>query len=215
RVLQHLEQFWAEPRQYDELNGLNRQKALAAEPHVGPAPANANDNGPEEITSALRVATCIDPEAEVTLAAREILRHARRGGRYRQVAVLVRRLQDYHHAFQRVFARYEIPFFLDRREPVSHHPLAELTRSALRTVAFQWRREDWFAALKTGLVPAEEAELDELENEALAHGWKGAVWQTPLQIKEQPRSPADAQRLEQLEQRLERLRQRIVPPFQK
>src|SRR5205807_3977372 len=208
RVLQHLEQFWAEPRQYDELNGLNRQKALAAEPHVGPAPANANDNGPEEITSALRVATCIDPEAEVTLAAREILRHARRGGRYRQVAVLVRRLQDYHHAFQRVFARYEIPFFLDRREPVSHHPLAELTRSALRTVAFQWRGEDWFAALKTGLVPAEDKEIDELETEALARGWKGSAWHAPLQLALEAGAPTE--REQEWQQRLERLRQRIV-----
>ena len=50
----------------------------------------------------------------------------------------------------RVFRRYGIPFFLDRRESVAHHPLAELTRSALRTVAFDWLHDDWFAALKAG-----------------------------------------------------------------
>ena len=45
------------------------------------------------------------------------------------------------------------PFFLDRREAVAHHPLAELTRNALRTVAFDWRHDDWFAALKAGFSP--------------------------------------------------------------
>src|SRR5205814_1522704 len=128
----------------------------------------------------IRLATCIDPEAEATFAAREILRHVRAGGRYRDAAVLVRKLEGYHEPLQRIFSRYEIPFFLDRRESVAHHPLAELTRSAVRTVAFQWLGDDWLAALKTGLAPAEDKEIDELENEALARGWKGTVWHEPL-----------------------------------
>ena len=63
-----------------------------------------------------------------TFAAREILRHVRAGGRFRDVAVLARQLEPYQDVFRRVFTRYEIPFFLDRREPIAHHPLAELTR---------------------------------------------------------------------------------------
>ena len=64
-------------------------------------------------------------------------------------------LDDYAATLRRVFARYEIPCFLDRREPMTHHPLAELTRYALRTAAFNWRQPDWFGALKTdrGLLP--------------------------------------------------------------
>jgi ATP-dependent helicase/nuclease subunit B len=151
------------------------------------------------------VAACANPEAEVILAAREIRRHVRHGGRYREATVLVRRLEGYHERFQRIFARYDIPFFLDRRESVSHHPLAELTRSALRTVAFQWRRDDWFAALKTGLVPADEADIDRLENEALARGWQGSVWQTPIFIANQP----------ELNAWLEAMLPRILPPFQR
>src|SRR6185436_4913961 len=104
------------------------------------------------------------------------LRFVRAGGRYREATVLVRKLEGYQWAVQRVFSRYEIPFFLDRRESVSHHPLAELTRSALRTVQSGWRREDWFAALKTGLVPASDEQIDRLETEALARGWSGSVW---------------------------------------
>jgi ATP-dependent helicase/nuclease subunit B len=178
-VLHHLEAHWADSQ---------------------PSPAPANVLGKN-----LRVANCANPEAEATLAAREILRFVRAGGRYREVTVLARSLLPYHEILVTVFNRYEIPFFLDRRESVSHHPLAELTRNALRTVAYSWAHEDWFAALKTGLVPADEGEIDRLENEALARGWKGKAWQQPLSVPDYP----------ELEHSLEKLRLKILPPFNK
>ena len=102
------------------------------------------------------------------------------------------------------FRRYEIPFFLDRRESVAHHPLAELTRSALRTVAFDWPHDDWFAALKAGFSPVDETEIDRLENAALEFGWRGKKWREPIQIADDPG----------LAKSLERLRQKILPPFE-
>ncbi len=188
-ILAHLERFWAD-----------------AQPRVSEADFPAD---------ALRVATCVDPDAEAILAAREILAYIRAGGRYRDISVLVRQLDAYHQSLQGVFTRYEIPFFLDRRESVSHHPLAELTRSALRTVAYQWKHEDWFAALKTGLVCVHEREIDQLENEALARGWKGAVWHQPINIKDATGSENETKRLRSLEVALERIRGEIVPPFQR
>jgi ATP-dependent helicase/nuclease subunit B len=185
RQLQHLEQFWAEPRPFAE----------NAEP---------NRDATRDLENSVRVITCQHPEAEATAAAREILRHVHNGGRYRDVTVLARRLDAYSGPLQRVFTRYGIPCFLDRRESVSHHPLAELTRSALRTVAFQWARDDWFAALKTGLAPASDEDIDALENEALARGWKGDIWQTPIHIPNEP----------ELSTWAEKLRKKIVLPFQ-
>jgi ATP-dependent helicase/nuclease subunit B len=194
-ILQRLEAEWPKP---EKLTTAARLK-----------------QAPELLARSVRVATCINAEAEATLAAREILRHVRNGGRYRDVTILVRKLESYHQTLQRIFSRYEIPYFLDRRELVSHHPLAELTRNALRTVAFHWQRDDWFAALKTGLLGADDKEIDELENEALARGWKGAAWHEPVRIKDVPRSDEERQRLAQLENRLEQLRMQLMPAFQK
>jgi ATP-dependent helicase/nuclease subunit B len=87
---------------------------------------------------------------------------------------------------------------------MAHHPLAELTRSALRTVTFDWPHDDWFAALKAGFSPVDEAEIDRLENEALARGWHGAKWREPVPIADNP----------ELEKFLERLREKILPPFE-
>ena len=153
---------------------------------------------PIESDCAVKIFQCANPEAEAALAAEEILRHVREGGRFREAAVLVRRLENYHDALRRVFTRHEIPFFLDRREPVAHHPLAELTRYAMRAITFGWRIDDWFGALKCGLVKAEEAALDDLEIEAIARGWRGEMWMRAM--------PPEGERFEPL-------RKVVVAPF--
>jgi ATP-dependent helicase/nuclease subunit B len=188
----------------------NQPTRFSANPglaHLESSWANKSPTAPSAIlnspSSSLRWCSCANPEAEATLAAREIRRFVRTGGRYREAAVLVRSLDGYADTLRRVFARYDIPIFLDRRESVAHHPLAELTRYALRTVAFSWRRADWFGALKTGLVPANERDIDWLENSALENGWEGSQWQKPLSVPNDTASSDQA----------ERLRQKLVPPF--
>lgn len=176
--LRHLERFWAVPAPFQ-----------GGEPIAGSSGAAGGKD--------IRIVRCANPEAEGTFAAREVLRFVRRGNRFRDAAVLVRSLDLYHYPLRRIFARYGIPMFLDRREAVSHHPLAELTRQALRTVAYGWRHDDWFAALKTGLAPAADGEIDRLENQALASGWEGATWWQPLEGAGM----------------LERLRAKLVEPF--
>jgi ATP-dependent helicase/nuclease subunit B len=147
--------------------------------------------------SAVSLSACANPEAEAAFAAREVLRFVRAGNRFRDCAVLVRQLDGYNKPLARIFRRYGIPFFLDRRESVAHHPLAELTRNALRTVAFDWQVDDWFAALKSGFSPVIETEIDRLENAALEFGWRGKKWREPL--------PDESS---------ERLRNIIFPPFE-
>ena len=164
-VLRHLEENWARPAPF---------------PDDETAAACANLDGSNGAQGSLRAAVCANPEGEAVLAAREILQFVHAGGRYREMAVLLRTLEGYHDVLRRVFSRYGIPFFLDRREPSAHHPLAELTRNALRVAAFDWRHEDWFSALKTGLVSGDEEAIDRLENEALARGWKGETWIQPF-----------------------------------
>ena len=187
-VLGHLERGWAGGRVYEA-----GQTGL-----TGPT-------SPTSPTDALALYRCANPEAEAVLAAREILGHVRGGGRWRDCAVLVRQLRGYDRVLRRVFTRYEIPFFLDQREPVAHHPMAELTRFALRVAAFGWRREDWFGALKTGLTGVGDQEIDWLENLALEHGWEGETWRQPLRIAGQDGSAA----------RAEALRLRLVPAFER
>ena len=151
-----------------------------------------------EAGAPIRLIACANPEAEAAFAAREVLKFVRAGNRFHDCAVLVRQLDGYHQPLARIFRRYGIPFFLDRRESVAHHPLAELTRNALRTVVFDWQNDDWFAALKAGFSPVAEEKIDELENQALEFGWRGKKWREPLP-----------------DENCERLREIIFPPFEK
>ena len=159
----------------------------------------AADGEIADLSSQISVTACANPEAEAVFAARALLRFVRHdpARRFRDCAVLVRRLEPYQKALVRVFRRYEIPFFLDQRENVTHHPLAELTRGALRTVAGDWAHDDWFAALKAGFTPVPETDIDRLENLALEFGWRGKKWREALP-----------------DEHAERLRQRIIPPFE-
>jgi ATP-dependent helicase/nuclease subunit B len=127
------------------------------------------------------VAACPDPEAEAILAAREVRRFVRAepGRRYRDCAVLLRSLEKHHNALRRVFTRFRIPFFLDRREEAAHHPLAEVTRLAMRLAARDWQNDDWLGLLKTGLLPVPENPVDRLENSAREHGIEGRDWCKP------------------------------------
>jgi ATP-dependent helicase/nuclease subunit B len=153
-----------------------------------------------QLPSAISLTACANAEVEAVFATREILKFVRQKNpknRFRDCAVLVRDLEKYHKPLAREFRRYGIPFFLDRRESVAHHPLAELTRSALRTIIFDWRQNDLFAALKAGFCPAEETEIDRLENAALEFGWRGKKWLAPLP-----------------DENFERLRQKILPPLE-
>jgi ATP-dependent helicase/nuclease subunit B len=161
---------------------------------------NQTPRPPEKLktqNSKLKIVSCANPGAEAVFAAHEILKFVRAGNRFRDCAVIVRNLDSYHQPLARVFSRFEIPFFLDRRESVAHHPLAELTRSALRTAAFEWQPTDLFAALKAGFCSADENEIDRLENAALEFGWHGQKWSGPLP-----------------DEFSERLRKKILPPLE-
>ena len=179
-------------------NRFAENSALARLEKNWPSPIFPN-SGLRTPNSAISIVACQNPDAEAVFAAREILKFVRDGARFRDCAVLVRNLDSHHKPLARVFRRYGVPFFLDRRESVAHHPLAELTRSALRAIAFDWRHDDWFAALKAGFSSVEETEIDRLENAALEFGWRGKKWREPL--------PTD-------DSSLERLRKMILPPFE-
>ncbi len=229
-VLRELEEGWEADRQIGPIMGREKSRPPkldarpGSEPERGLQAASTSDakgtlkrhecrapmafhgetgTGGNDVAS-LRVVVCENAEGEAVFAAREILKFVRQGNRFRDCAVLVRNLEAFHKPLGRTFRRYGIPFFLDRREGVAHHPLAELTRNALRTAAFDWRHEDWFAALKAGFCSADDSEIDRLENESLARGWQGGRWRVPIRIPED----------EELGKRFEQLRQKIIPPFE-
>ena len=174
--LQHLEARWMSPR---------------------PLPIAAED---------VAITACTDPETEVVHAARAILRSVREEGiRFRQITVIVRRLENYATEIRQIFGRYQIPHFIDQRDSIRHHPAVILTQSALRLLAFDWRNADWFAALKTQLLGGGIEPVCHLENAALEFNIEGGQWRRPLTSEICPHPLAES---------LEQIRQASIAPFE-
>ena len=65
--------------------------------------------------------------AEIEGIARKIRRLVREEKyRYRDIALLMRNGQDYHELIETIFQDYEIPYFIDQKRTMLHHPLVEL-----------------------------------------------------------------------------------------
>ncbi|MBU0719257.1 MAG: PD-(D/E)XK nuclease family protein [Planctomycetes bacterium] len=98
--------------------------------------------------------------------------------RYRDIAVIVRDLDAYHDLLGEALNARGIPFFIDRRRAIAHHPLVELLRAGIMLAATDLSLESVRLALKTDLLPISIDAADELENYLIAHGIAGAdAWQ--------------------------------------
>lgn len=128
--------------------------------------------------------------AEVEGAAREIISLVRdHGMRFKDIAVRVRNIEDYGDLIATTFKDFGIPYFLDQKRTVLHHPLVEFIRSALEVMG-NWSFDAVFRCVKTdlllplveGKLPRKNSrriarnEMDELENLVLAYGIQGARW---------------------------------------
>ncbi|HOA70762.1 MAG: helicase-exonuclease AddAB subunit AddB [Bacillota bacterium] len=121
--------------------------------------------------------SAVNLQAEVEFVAREILRLVREEGlRFRDITVELRNLETYKHLIEMVFTRHGIPYFLDLKSSLAHHPLAELIRSAFDIVLTDFSFDPVFRYLKTDLVPLDRECVDELENYVLACGIRGKQW---------------------------------------
>lgn len=137
--------------------------------------------------SCLTLAAAPNRRCEVESLAREMIRRCRdEGYRWRDMAVIVSELDDYCDVITTVFGDYHIPFFLDQKRPVIHHPLVEFIRSSIEVANRNWRYDAVFRCIKTEfLLPVTgDAHLrrkwrertDRLENYVLACGIQGKLW---------------------------------------
>lgn len=134
----------------------------------------------------IRLVAAVNPRAEAAAIGRTIRRLLREGFRPGQIMVAVRSIDVYFPLLRRVLRDYEIPFFLDHRQPVAHHPLVEMLRAALEVLRTGWAYEPVFRYLKTGLAPLSRQETDLLENYVLAAGIRGHSWVSPAPWRYRP-----------------------------
>ena len=123
--------------------------------------------------------------------------------RYRDIAIIVRDLEPYHDLLSASLAERHVPFFIDRRRSIAHHPVVEFLRSAVEVADSDFEIDRVRLLLKTGLLGISEEHADELENYILANGvtkaalWKGADWGKKKKHTENKRDQEQLQRINQ------------------
>lgn len=105
------------------------------------------------------------PQAEVEWVARQIRRLLADGYRYKDIRLLLGDVETYAPQVATIFDRYQIPFYIGRRESMVDHPLIHLVESLESLVRRHFRREDLTNLLQTGLYGnLAVEELDQLES---------------------------------------------------
>lgn len=110
---------------------------------------------------------------EITGCAVQIRKIVReKGYRYGEIAVVLGNM-DYQEHVNRVFARFEIPAFLDEKRNALSHPFVEFLRAFLKMVEENFSYETVFRYLRSGFSGITTEEADILENYCLALGIRG------------------------------------------
>lgn len=119
--------------------------------------------------------------SEVEFAAGTIQRLCREKGlRFRDIAVVAKQTEHYGPVCKDIFAKYEIPIFMDEKKDLTRHPLAKLILSALGVISEHFSYKSMFTYLKNGLLCYDQELLDEMENRALSQNIGSYVrWTDP------------------------------------
>lgn len=115
-----------------------------------------------------------DPYEEAIEAAVRIERLVRdEGYHYKDIAVVSGDMETYMNVCSRAFAKYDIPFFVDKTVPVLLNPMIEYIRSLFHVVADDYSYEAMFKYLRSEALGFEKPAVDRLENYVLKYGIKG------------------------------------------
>ncbi len=114
---------------------------------------------------------------EVDFVARTICKCvAEENYRYKDFAVITRDIDVYKGIIGVILKKYDIPFFIDKRESVENTPLIKLVKAAFNVIHSNFSSAEIFQYLKTGLTNLTVEEISILENYVLMWGIDKKEW---------------------------------------
>lgn len=129
----------------------------------------------KECDESVKVLECRNSDDEIAVIAEEIKRLIREEGmRYSDIAVFSPSLDDSSKSFEKIFRKYDIPYFLDNTRKMRQNPFSEAIILLLMAEDKNYDYESIFAFLKTGVISGltgEEIAL--IENFVLEKNIKG------------------------------------------
>lgn len=208
----------APPRRFVAPRLQHMERELFRRP--GAPYSDGDDPDVDRGAESLRLVAAAGPRVEVEAAAKQMLELVReRGWRFRDMALIVHDLTPYEDLITAVFHDLGIPYFIDSRRRLTHHPLIELMRSLLEAYGGNWPTEAVVRCLKTDFFPVRRDDVDKLENYALEHGIQGkgwierSRWDYVRHFTLEPEAPRPSSRQQRQLDEINELRERAVAPL--
>ncbi len=131
----------------------------------------------DDNTDNISLYSSLNPYTETQKAAGKIISLVRdHGYRWRDIKVALGNMDTYETNVKRIFAQYEIPYFLDVKRDILNNPLTKYILSILDMFIWRFKHDNVFEYLKTGFSPLNINQVHYLENYALQYGIEGEKW---------------------------------------
>lgn len=132
-------------------------------------------------TDKVNIYEAADEEEELEFIAVNIKKHVQSlGERYAKISVMLPNLEEGERALSRVFARYKIPYYADRRLSLAEHPLCAFVVNYLLCVVTGCGFSEVDEIVASPYFPAERAEKDVFRNYLLRYAnFRGGVKRAP------------------------------------
>jgi ATP-dependent helicase/nuclease subunit B len=112
-------------------------------------------------------------ESEITAMTREIRRLIINGARYKDIAVVCPDINTYTPYIERIFNRFDIPYYIDRSKMLKDHPLIRLLLSAIDFVIEDYSIDYAMDIIKNPFMRIDKSEADIFENFCIKYGIYG------------------------------------------
>lgn len=117
---------------------------------------------------------------EINEVARRILKENRElGRRFQDIAILYRD-ETYAYLMESILPQYDIPYNIDIKASMTHHPIMEMLRSLIEVLQTNWNFDPLMRLFKTNVLTKKYKDsqylIDILENFVLERGVYGKRW---------------------------------------
>lgn len=136
----------------------------------------------------------------------ELIRN--KGYKWQDIAVVTNDLDAYKLAIKRVFDVYALPYFIDQKLEIAHHPLVHFIRAYLRLYVDRFAHKDIMDLLHTGFLEFSISDISAFELYIKQYGISLNKLKKPFELK-----PPSGCTLESINTVRERLMTLFIPEF--
>ncbi len=149
-----------------------------------------------------------NPYSEVENVAKQITKIIKEENtRYKDIAIITKNIEEYASLVRVIFAKYNIPVFIDEKRDVNQNIIIQYILSILEILNNNFSQESVFNYLKLGFLTIDLDEIFELENYCSKWGIKQNKWKTDFVYEIE-----NADKKQKIE-RFNELRKQIVEPL--